>query len=116
MIVTLIFLQPLASHVLAEVRQIIQGKFLVGHAIEHDLLVLPHFGPPLQGIRDTSQYLRWVSSEFFSIFSHTFIQKGKKISLKKAAQQYLSKSIQTGKHGALEDAKTTMELYLVLEI
>jgi len=89
---------PLASHVLAEVRQIIQGKFLVGHAIEHDLLVLQHFGPPLQGIRDTSQYLRW---------------KGKKISLKKAAQQYLSKSIQTGKHGALEDAKTTMELYML---
>ena len=42
------------------------------------------------------------------------IQKGKKISLKKAAQHYLSKSIQTGKHGALEDAKTTMELYLVI--
>merc|ERR1739838_41096 len=89
---------PLASQVLAEVRQIIQGRFLVGHAIEHDLLVLQHFGPPLQGIRDTSQYLRW---------------KGKKISLKKAAQHYLSKSIQTGKHGALEDAKTTMELYLL---
>ena len=73
MIVTLIFLQPLASHVLAEVRQIIQGKFLVGHAIEHDLLVLQHFGPPLQGIRDTSQYLRWVSSEFFfDIFPHFY--------------------------------------------
>ena len=26
---------------------------------------------------------------------------------------YLGKSIQTGKHGALEDAKTTMELYLL---
>lgn len=89
---------PLASQVLAEVRQVIQGKYLVGHAIEHDLLVLQHFGPPFQGIRDTSQYLRW---------------KGKKISLKKAAATYLQKSIQTGKHGALEDAKTTMELYLL---
>jgi DNA polymerase III epsilon subunit-like protein len=89
---------PLASQVLAEVRQIIQGKYLVGHAIEHDLLVLEHFGPPFQGIRDTSQYLRW---------------KGKKISLKKAAQHYLQKTIQSGKHGALEDARTTMELYLL---
>ena len=67
---------------MAEVRQIIQGKYLVGHAIEHDLLVLEHFGPPFQGIRDTSQYLRW---------------KGKKISLKKAAQHYLQKTIQSGK-------------------
>lgn len=91
--------KPLASQVLAEVRQIIQGKFLVGHAIEHDLLVLQHFGPPFQGIRDTSQFLRW---------------KGKKISLKKAASIYLSKNIQTGKHSALEDATTTMELYLLL--
>jgi RNA exonuclease 4 len=91
---------PLASQVLAEVRQIIQGKYLVGHAIEHDLLVLEHFGPPFQGIRDTSQYLRW---------------KGKKISLKKAAQHYLQKTIQSGKHGALEDARTTMELYLLFQ-
>ena len=75
-------IKPLASQVLAEVRQIIQGKYLVGHAIEHDLLVLEHFGPPFQGIRDTSQYLRW---------------KGKKISLKKAAQHYLQKTIQSGK-------------------
>ena len=33
--------------------------------------------------------------------------------MKKAAATYLQKSIQTGKHGALEDAKTTMELYLL---
>ncbi|CBY40780.1 unnamed protein product, partial [Oikopleura dioica] len=51
--------QPLASQVLAEVRQIIQGKYLVGHSIEHDLCVLQHFGPPEQGVRDTSQFLRW---------------------------------------------------------
>lgn len=91
--------KPLASQVLAEVRQIIQGKYLVGHAIEHDLLVLQHFGPPYQGVRDTSQFLRW---------------KGKKISLKKAASIYLNKNIQMGKHSALEDAVTTMELYLLL--
>lgn len=92
--------QPLASQVLAEVRQIIQGKYLVGHSIEHDLLVLQHFGPPAQGIRDTSQFLRW---------------KGKKISLKKAAKTYLDKEIQTSQHSALEDASTTMELYLLLK-
>ena len=61
--------QPLASQVLAEVRQIIQGKYLVGHAIEHDLLVLQHFGPPFQGIRDTSQFLRWVSYLNDNIFT-----------------------------------------------
>jgi len=92
--------QPLASQVLAEVRQIIQGKYLVGHSIEHDLCVLQHFGPPEQGVRDTSQFLRW---------------KGKKISLKKAAKTFLDVEIQKDKHSALEDAKTTMELYLLLK-
>jgi len=92
--------QPLASQVLAEVRQIIQGKYLVGHSIEHDLCVLQHFGPPEQGVRDTSQFLRW---------------KGKKISLKKAAKTFLNLEIQKDKHSALEDAKTTMELYLLLK-
>ena len=61
------FFQPLASQVLAEVRQIIQGKYLVGHSIEHDLCVLQHFGPPAQGIRDTSQFLRWVRNKLWHL-------------------------------------------------
>jgi len=44
------------------------------------------------------------------------LQKGKKISLKKAAKTFLNLEIQKDKHSALEDAKTTMELYLLLKV
>jgi DNA polymerase III epsilon subunit-like protein len=44
------------------------------------------------------------------------LQKGKKISLKKAAKTFLDIEIQKDKHSALEDAKTTMELYLLLKV
>ena len=44
------------------------------------------------------------------------LQKGKKISLKKAAKTYLDAEIQVSSHSALEDAKTTMELYLLLKV
>jgi DNA polymerase III epsilon subunit-like protein len=51
---------------------------------------------------------------FYTIYKKPNKKKGKKISLKKAASIYLNKNIQMGKHSALEDAVTTMELYLLL--
>ncbi|GMG28693.1 unnamed protein product [Ambrosiozyma monospora] len=83
-----------------ETSNLIEGKVLVGHAIEHDLeaLCLSH---PKFMIRDTAK--------------HTPFKKkyggGKTPSLKKLSEAILKEQIQSGSHSSVEDARATMLIY-----
>ena len=48
---------PPASLILPEVRQIIQGKCLIGHRLK--LEALDHFGPSFQAVRDIDHFMAW---------------------------------------------------------
>ena len=68
----------------------------MGHSLEHDFKVMKYY-PPKRITRDTALY---------------FKEGNKKPSLKSLVEKHLGKSIQTGEHSSVEDAKATMELYL----
>ena len=51
--------EPDSENVLEKVRKIINGKYLVGHDLTGDTIVLEYFVPPYQGLRDTGKYLAW---------------------------------------------------------
>lgn len=78
---------------------IIEGKILVGHAVQNDLrsLLISH---PRHKIRDTSR---------FSVFRK--LSKGKPPSLKRLAQEYLNMEIQSLAHSSVEDAQVTMAVF-----
>lgn len=84
----------------AKVANILKGRILVGHSLQHDLqaLLLSH---PRSMIRDTSRHL-------------PFRQKyssGKTPSLKKLTKEVLGIDIQASEHSSIEDARATMLLY-----
>jgi len=84
-----------------EVKGILRGRTLVGHALRNDLnvLMLEH---PFRAIRDTSRYrpLREAG------------QHGTP-SLKSLAERLLDNKIQEGVHSPYEDAKVAMQIYLM---
>ncbi|ODV71308.1 putative 3'-5' exonuclease [Cyberlindnera jadinii NRRL Y-1542] len=82
-----------------EVSDLLDGKVLVGHAVDHDLdaLLLSH---PKSMIRDTSRFAKFRK-----------LSKGKTPGLKKLAKELLNMDIQGGEHSSVEDAKATMLLY-----
>lgn len=82
-----------------EVGEILQGRILVGHAIQHDLQVL-YIGHPKKEIRDTSRYKRFRQ-----------VTNGRTPSLKKLSAQVLGVSVQEGEHNSVQDAQATMRLY-----
>ncbi|XP_048784969.1 interferon-stimulated 20 kDa exonuclease-like 2 [Lagopus muta] len=91
-----------------EILKILSGKVVVGHAIHNDFMALKYFHPKAL-IRDTSKI-------------PLLNQKGgfpekKAVSLKDFAKKLLHKDIQVGKSGhcSVEDARTTMELYKIVE-
>ncbi|CAI4050881.1 hypothetical protein SKDZ_15G0770 [Saccharomyces kudriavzevii ZP591] len=79
---------------------ILEGRFLVGHALKHDLeaLMLSH---PKSMLRDTSRHLPFRQA----------YAKGKTPSLKKLTREVLKIAIQEGEHSSVEDARATMLLY-----
>lgn len=83
-----------------KVAQLLEGRVLVGHAIQNDLeaLFLTH---PRAQIRDTSKHTPYRQK----------YANGKTPSLKKLALHMLKKNIQDGQHSSIEDARVTMELY-----
>ena len=81
--------------VMKKVRGLLRDKIIVGHSLEHDFAVMYGYSPWFT--RDTAQY---------------FKKGSKKPSLKSLVEKHLGKSIQTGEHSSVEDAKATMELYL----
>jgi RNA exonuclease 4 len=82
-----------------EVSDLLDGKVLVGHAVDHDLdaLLLSH---PKSMVRDTSKFPGFRK-----------LAKGKTPALKKLAKELLRLDIQGAEHSSVEDAKATMMLY-----
>ncbi|ODV83583.1 hypothetical protein CANARDRAFT_29812 [[Candida] arabinofermentans NRRL YB-2248] len=82
------------------VSKLIQGRILVGHAIEHDMdaMMLSH---PRTMIRDTAKH---------PPFRKKYAM-GKTPSLKKLAKEILGFDIQSGEHSSVEDARATMMIY-----
>ncbi|OQR90362.1 RNA exonuclease 4 [Thraustotheca clavata] len=86
-----------------EVAEIFEDKILVGHALRNDMqaLMLTH---PKGMIRDTTKYRPYMRRKV----------NGTKLfpkSLKNLALEVLKKTIQTGEHDSVEDARTSLELY-----
>ncbi|CAK7901919.1 RNA exonuclease 4 [[Candida] anglica] len=79
----------------------LQGKILVGHALQNDLKVL-RIRYPQQYIRDTSNYAYFRQ-----------ISGGRPPALKALSQRFLGVSIQNGPHCSIEDARTAMLLYRI---
>lgn len=84
-----------------EVAEILKGRFLIGHAIKHDLEVL-YLSHPRWRIRDTSRYKPFRK-----------VVNGNTPSLKKLASELLGIEIQTGEHDSVEDARSAMQLYMI---
>ncbi|XP_068778733.1 interferon-stimulated 20 kDa exonuclease-like 2 [Struthio camelus] len=91
-----------------EILKILSGKIVVGHAICNDFKALKYFHPKSL-TRDTSKIPLLNRKGGFP--------ENVSISLKRLAKQLLHKDIQVGKsgHSSVEDARTTMELYKVVE-
>lgn len=83
-----------------QVYKLIQGKLLIGHAINSDMKVLM-LSHPKRYTRDTSKYKRFRE-----------MNKGSTPSLKTLAKLILNKTIQVGEHSSVEDARATMMVYL----
>ncbi|KAG8450027.1 hypothetical protein GDO86_016637 [Hymenochirus boettgeri] len=92
-----------------EILKILTGKIVVGHAIHNDFKALNYFHP-VELTRDTSKFPLLNQKAGFP--------DKETASLKRFAKQLLHKDIQTGSfgHSSVEDAKTTMELYRVVEV
>lgn len=88
------------NSVVQDVKNILNGCILIGHALHHDLQVL-NLKHPKHLIRDTALYKPFKK-----------ISGGKTPSLKLLAKEYLNKSIQVGEHSSIEDANTAMQIYL----
>ncbi|KAF2241060.1 RNA exonuclease 4 [Trematosphaeria pertusa] len=84
-----------------DLKILLEGRILVGHAVKNDLdvLVLKH---DKRYIRDTSKYSKF--RELASI-------PGRTPSLKHLAERLLGVDIQVGAHSSVEDARATMALF-----
>jgi RNA exonuclease 4 len=84
-----------------DLRTLLAGRILVGHAVKNDLdvLILKHDS---RFIRDTSK---------FSKFRAHAMVSGRTPGLKLLADKLLGVQIQIGAHSSVEDARATMALY-----
>jgi RNA exonuclease 4 len=84
-----------------DLRTLLAGRILVGHAVKNDLdvLILKHDS---RFIRDTSK---------FSKFRALAMVPGRTPGLKLLADKLLGVQIQIGAHSSVEDARATMALY-----
>lgn len=84
-----------------DLKILLQGRILIGHAVKNDLdvLILKH---DKRFIRDTSKY---------SKFRELAQIPGRTPSLKTLAEKLLGVEIQVGAHSSVEDARATMALF-----
>ncbi|KAH3956572.1 RNA exonuclease [Parastagonospora nodorum] len=98
-------LRPDVARPFDEVREdlktLLTGRILVGHAVKNDLDVLILKHEP-KFIRDTSK---------FSKFRQLALRPGHTPGLKLLADKLLGVQIQVGAHSSVEDARATMALY-----
>ncbi|XP_075048763.1 interferon-stimulated 20 kDa exonuclease-like 2 [Mixophyes fleayi] len=92
-----------------EILKILNGKIVIGHAIQNDYKAIGYFHPK-EMTRDTTQIPLLNRKAGFP--------EKEPASLKRLAKQLLHRNIQTGRggHSSVEDAKTTMELYRMVEV
>jgi len=85
----------------SDLKIILDGRILVGHAVKNDLdaLIMKH---DTRNIRDTSKY---------SKFRALGMIPGRTPSLKILAEKLLGVEIQVGAHSSVEDARATMALF-----
>jgi RNA exonuclease 4 len=83
-----------------QVKRIIKGKIVVGHALHHDLKALK-ITLDKEKVRDTQTLYAESSGNAL-------------VSLQKLTFQTLGKVIQTGQHSSVEDAAATMEIFKTL--
>lgn len=91
-----------------EILKILHGKIVIGHAIHNDYKALEYFHPK-EMTRDTSKIPLLNRKAGFP--------EKEMASLKRLAKQLLRRDIQVGRggHSSVEDARTTMELYRIVE-
>ncbi len=90
----------------ADIVKILEGKILVGHALENDLKAL--------GLRMDPEYVRNTAhTQMFQTFGR--YGQFQSQSLKYLAKRYLGKEIQEGSHNPAEDARTAMALFRMFE-
>ncbi|KAF2205478.1 hypothetical protein GQ43DRAFT_436999 [Delitschia confertaspora ATCC 74209] len=89
------------KEVQADVKILLEGRILVGHALKNDLgaLILSH---PRRDIRDTSKYPE---------FKKLARIPGRTPALKTLVAELLGVEIQSGQHSSVEDARATMALF-----
>ncbi|PFH31878.1 suppressor of mitotic defects protein [Besnoitia besnoiti] len=87
------------------VTDLIRGKVLVGHALQHDLQVLA-LDHPVHMIRDTSKY---------KPLRPAGMSRNAVPSLRRLAESWLNREIQTGAHSSVEDCRAAMDLYLMFQ-
>ena len=90
---------PSFSFVQSEVRELIRGKIIVGHALENDFDVLKLRHPPGL-VRDTAHWRPFLRAGRFSK------------RLRHLARDHCGLIIQGGSHDPAEDARAAMYLYL----
>ena len=90
----------------AEIAKLLEGCVVIGHALQNDTAAL-NITLPQEWTRDTSTYrpLREMAG----------LDPGQLPSLKNLAEALLGVRIQRGSHCSLEDARTTLELYKLVE-
>ncbi|KAL1409998.1 hypothetical protein Q8F55_003998 [Vanrija albida] len=95
---------PTVETVRKQVVEIIGSKIIVGHALFNDLAVLQH-RHDYEDVRDTAL--------FYPIRERMGIKhEGMYPSLRLMAKEILGRDIQDGAHCPIEDARTTMEIFL----
>lgn len=82
-----------------EIFDLLEGRILVGHALNHDLKVL-FLNHPKAMIRDTASY-----KPFRDAFG------GKTPSLKRLSERMLGVQVQEGEHSSVQDAQAAVRLY-----
>uniref|UniRef100_G1N9A5 Interferon stimulated exonuclease 20 n=1 Tax=Meleagris gallopavo TaxID=9103 RepID=G1N9A5_MELGA len=92
-----------------EILKILKDKIVVGHAIHNDFQALKYFHPK-ERTRDTSRIPL--------LNQRAGLPPGANASLKSLARHLLQKKIQVGckGHSSVEDARTAMELYRLVEV
>ncbi|NXL95721.1 AEN nuclease, partial [Alectura lathami] len=93
----------------AEILKILKDKIVVGHAVHNDFQALKYFHPK-DRTRDTSRIPL--------LNQRAGLPAGASASLKSLARHLLQKKIQVGcrGHSSVEDARTAMELYRLVEV
>lgn len=91
----------------SKIKDIVAGKIIIGHGLEHDFAAL-HFSHPHLDLRDTSTYV--------PIRVLADINPNYKPSLKNLSLILLGRKIQQSCHCSLEDSQANLEVYKFVEI